>query len=257
MRETLEYIYNKSFNLFNSITQFIYPQNETIYNSSSSRNNNDLHLNIIYEEPKKMAYNNNFNLCVLLCGNEYEENYYYVGAAVDINLFLKNEFDGNGSEWTKLHKPIKILFSVKLNYLIDLDDYVLKVINKNGINKVRGGSFNSIVLDNETINFIKYEIRRRTNKCIRCGKIHSLLDDGFLRCDLKNDINGDLITCEPINENSMIFKCDICISKHYNENDYKKCVEICSKRKEFFNNHPHTLIFASQMEPWLNRISLY
>ncbi len=239
------------YNLYYSFMQYFTPPH--IDNQIHKVNN------IIYTEPTKINndnhsdYNNHPDkLCVLLCEKD-NENYYYVGATYNINTFFKNEFEGFGSDWTKIHIPVKILFSINLNHIIDLDDYVLKIMNKNGINRVRGGSYNNI-LTTEQLRFINYEIRRRTNKCTRCGRNHSLVDD-YLRCDYKKDINGELITLEPINEYSLILKCEICNSKHYEEFGYNKCMEICSKRKEYYNIFYNSSILSK--EPWLTRITLY
>ncbi len=203
--------------------------------------------NTIIEQPKIITISKIFNnlykykLCLL----ELEDSKYYVSFDENINELLN---DKNINEWIEIHRPIKISYSILLSNNIDLDDYVLKFMNKYGINNVRGGSYKDVILDNDTIKFIKYEIRRRTNKCIRCGKTHN-----YLQCNSKYDTDNEIITLEPINEQSTIYNCDICNSIYYDYYIYHKCVSICLNRIKYFQENSSGIL---NKEPWKHRINL-
>ena len=72
---------------------------------------------------------------------------YYVGKTNNPQFRLDSHFNSNGSEWTKLYKPLRVL-EIKP----DCDDYdedkiTRQYMDKYGINNVRGGSFVSVKLE--------------------------------------------------------------------------------------------------------------
>lgn len=70
-----------------------------------------------------------------------ENNKYYVGISPKAEKRIRKHFTGRGSNWTKLHKPIKILeIRYDCNYE-DENNYTLKYMIKYGIENVRGGSW--------------------------------------------------------------------------------------------------------------------
>jgi hypothetical protein len=107
-----------------------------------------------------------------------ENKKYFIGTTMNIEQKIENiqEID-----WTKKYKPIEyVLFIPNCN---DIDKYVIFYMQKYGINNVRGGTFNDIILTPENINLLK-QLEFPTNKCYICGdKDHTVKD-----CSKKNII---------------------------------------------------------------------
>ena len=99
-----------------------------------------------------------------------EQGKYYVGKTSNPQFRLQSHFDSNGSEWTKIYKPLKIL-EIKSNCDdYDEDKITRQYMDKYGINNVRGGSFVSVNLKKATIDALKQMSNGTNNKCFVCGK---------------------------------------------------------------------------------------
>ena len=94
---------------------------------------------------------------------------YYIGKTVNPHFRIETHFTNNGAEWTKLHKPIKILELIPNCDDYDEDKYTYKYMDKYGIDNVRGGSYTSPILDKETINQLKKISNSINNRCFTCG----------------------------------------------------------------------------------------
>lgn len=95
---------------------------------------------------------------------------YYVGKTNNPDFRLKNHVNSDGSEWTKLYKPIRLI-----ELKPDCDDYdedkiTRQYMDKYGINNVRGGSFVSVKLDKSIINILEKMSNGTNSKCFSCGK---------------------------------------------------------------------------------------
>lgn len=98
-----------------------------------------------------------------------KHNKYYIGKTSNPDFRIESHFNSKGSEWTKIHNPVKLL------ELIDGDDYdedkYTKIyMDKYGIDNVRGGSYTSIILDNETKNQLVKNSNSTNDRCFKCGK---------------------------------------------------------------------------------------
>jgi hypothetical protein len=83
-----------------------------------------------------------------------ENNKYYIGKTETPKFRIENHFSSNGSEWTKLYKPIKIIEIIPDCDNYDEDKYTKIYMDKYGINNVRGGSYVQIELNED--NFLNY-----------------------------------------------------------------------------------------------------
>jgi hypothetical protein len=78
-----------------------------------------------------------------------KQNKYYVGKTSNPNFRIESHFNSEGSEWTKMYKPEKLLEIIDGDDY-DEDKYTKMYMDKYGIDNVRGGSYTSIILDKET-----------------------------------------------------------------------------------------------------------
>jgi hypothetical protein len=103
---------------------------------------------------------------ILKCDHEK----YYVGSTNRlVNDRIIEHFNNNGSEWTKLHKPISIEKIIENIDNYDEDKYTKMYMNKYGIDNVRGGSYVTIKLSKHSVESIEKELLTSNNKCFNCG----------------------------------------------------------------------------------------
>jgi len=100
---------------------------------------------------------------------------YYVGRTTTKDR-IQMHFDGNGSAWTKIHKPYKKLLVVKGDKF-DEDKYVFKYMEKYGIQNVRGGCFSQVVLPDDKIKMIETILTGVDDRCFRCGESGHFIND--------------------------------------------------------------------------------
>lgn len=98
-----------------------------------------------------------------------EHGKYYIGKTNNPRFRFETHFNSNGSEWTKLHKPLNIVEVIPDCDDYDEDKYTIQYMNKYGINNVRGGSFATITLAPQTINIINQMCHGANNRCFACG----------------------------------------------------------------------------------------
>jgi hypothetical protein len=156
-----------------------------------------------------------------------EQNKYYVGKTNNPHFRLENHFYSNGSEWTKLYKPIKLL-ELKANCDdYDEDKITRQYMDKYGIDNVRGGTFVSVKLDNDSINVLNKMSNGTNNKCFKCGS-----NDHFVKdCKQNNTTNT---TNTPVSSKANENKPNVIINHYYicnntnsNKLYYKKQKETC------------------------------
>lgn len=99
-----------------------------------------------------------------------EENKYYIGKTNNPAFRLDSHFSLNGSQWTKKYRPIKLLKMIPNCDDYDEDKITKQFMDKYGIDNVRGGSFTSITLNNNTKELLNKMNKGSNDKCFKCGK---------------------------------------------------------------------------------------
>jgi predicted GIY-YIG superfamily endonuclease len=94
---------------------------------------------------------------------------YYVGKSTNVLKRYEEHVDGDGSAWTRRHPPILLEKTIHNAGPFDEDKVTKEYMAKHGIDRVRGGSYVSEVLDAVQIEALQREIRGATDACARCG----------------------------------------------------------------------------------------
>ena len=102
---------------------------------------------------------------------------YYIGKTSNPHFRFDNHFINKGSEWTRLHKPIKILELIPNCDDYDEDKYTYKYMDIYGIDNVRGGSYTSTILDKITKNQLIKISNSINNRCFSCNKCGHFAED--------------------------------------------------------------------------------
>ena len=100
---------------------------------------------------------------------------YYVGRTTTKDR-IQAHFDGNGSVWTKIHKPYKKLLVVNGDKF-DEDKYVFKYMEQYGIQNVRGGCFSQVILPDDKIRMIETILTGVDDRCFNCGESGHFIND--------------------------------------------------------------------------------
>ena len=99
---------------------------------------------------------------------QLENNKYYIGKTNNPSFRVSDHFTGNGSTWTSIHKPIKLLDLIPNCDDYDEDKYTQMYMDKYGIENVRGGSFVSITLNENEMDILQKKNNGTNDKCFKC-----------------------------------------------------------------------------------------
>lgn len=98
-----------------------------------------------------------------------ENDKYYVGRTTKpVTERFNEHLSGQGSAWTALHKPIRIIENIEYADDFDEDKYTKKYMSLYGINNVRGASYVSVELSEFQIKSLEQELCSSQNKCFKC-----------------------------------------------------------------------------------------
>jgi len=106
------------------------------------------------------------SLCIYVL--ELDGGRFYVGKTTNSSARLLSHFGQDGSEWTKKHKPVRVVDVIHNCDTFDEDKYTKIYMRRYGIDNVRGGSYCTIDLSPVKKRFIQQGIDSVDDKCYRC-----------------------------------------------------------------------------------------
>ena len=120
---------------------------------------------------------------------QLEDGKYYVGRTDDIAKRYAEHKSGRGSEWTKIHKPVKMLETHESKSAEDETNLTKFLMKKYGVDNVRGGAYCQRDLPDYVEDMLEHEARSASDKCYKCGKAGHFAN----QCKRKSSFEG---TCE-------------------------------------------------------------
>ena len=173
-----------------------------------------------------------------------EQNKYYIGKTNTPHFRIENHFNSNGSEWTKMYKPLSIL-ELKPNCDdYDEDKITRQYMDKYGIDNVRGGSFVSIILNKPTIDILQQMSNGTNNKCFTCGR-----NGHFSKDCIKPSIPLYAKTTTPYKNKQMDNKLgddmDEYIFDYYDSDDFEE-IEYKPAPKTVYIQQPPKVVYVQQ-----------
>jgi cellular nucleic acid-binding protein len=101
---------------------------------------------------------------------ELANNKYYVGKTTDVMKRFNQHKTGNGSVWTKLHSPKKILECRPLINDHDENNVTKDYMKKYGVENVRGGAYTQASLPESVKSVLNTELNSTKDTCYKCGQ---------------------------------------------------------------------------------------
>jgi len=154
-----------------------------------------------------------------------ENHNYYIGKTNSLEKRFNEHYEGKGGEYTKRYKMKSIKKIIENVDPKDLDKYVIKYMNKYGIDHVRGGSFSSIILSSEQISVLNnYGIKSiKLSNIEICSIRDKECNQNKNQTKKTKEVKGDIIKRIVIkNANGTCYRCGR--DGHY--------IEQCNKQSE-------------------------
>ncbi len=175
---------------------------------------------------------------VFIYALQLEHGKYYIGKTNNPQFRLENHFNSNGSEWTKLYKPIKLIELRPNCDNYDEDKITKQYMDRYGINNVRGGSFVSVILDKSVIDTLNQMNKGTNDKCFVCGNVGHFANN----CQQNILSNNNYKTYNNYDDNDddddyeIIWCCDNCGKEFTNENKCKYHIQQCNFQNTYYSN---------------------
>ena len=104
-------------------------------------------------------------LYVLQC----EKGKYYVGKTSDVMRRFEEHKSGKGSAWTTKYKPTKLIECKPISSPHDENNRTKELMEKHGIEHVRGGVYAQIVLPDYMLSALRNELQGISDLCYKCN----------------------------------------------------------------------------------------
>lgn len=101
---------------------------------------------------------------------ELHDGKWYIGATKDLPNRMLAHGLGTASEWTRLHKPVRVARVEPCTGPYHEDTLTKEYMSKYGVDAVRGGAYAAPVLPAAAHQFLKREITHAANQCFVCGQ---------------------------------------------------------------------------------------
>lgn len=105
---------------------------------------------------------------------ELENDFVYVGSTTNLEERKNAHWNGVGSGWTALHKPVRVVNTFEAKSLSSEQDTMYEEIRKrgekDGFDKVRGGSFCEVNPTMQELRIWKKQYRSHFKLCYQCGQ---------------------------------------------------------------------------------------
>jgi predicted GIY-YIG superfamily endonuclease len=132
---------------------------------------------------------------------ELERNHYYVGITNDVTKAFQDHKYGKGSEWTRIYKPLQIYMTCPVYSQNAADSIVKNFMRLYGVEYVRGGSYEALILTDEQYKALELEFFGVQGTCVHCG-----LTGHFVR------------ECPTLTPHNCMWTCRICGTMFSQEN---------------------------------------
>ena len=150
---------------------------------------------------------------------------YYVGKTSNPMKRYQEHLEGRGSAWTKKYKPVTVEKVIKNASPFDEDKYTKEYMAKYGIDKVRGGSYVSLELDEVQEEALTREIWGAKDCCTQCGRKGHFIKD----CYAKTDVSGNRFEEDDEEE---LWGCEYCDEEFSDEEECEKHERKCGRSKK-------------------------
>ena len=185
---------------------------ELHYNSVYPNTDEDLSKNEEEETKKMTLLEKTSQLTVYVL--KLKKGKYYVGKTEQANFRLRSHFNGEGSNWTRKYKPVKVEKLIPNCDAFDEDKYTKKCMAKYGIESVRGGSFCKMILDESDYVTLRKELYSAQDKCFNCGGHHFIKD-----CPQGKGYSSEESECDEIG----VWECVVCERQYNTPKEVSNC----------------------------------
>jgi predicted GIY-YIG superfamily endonuclease len=101
---------------------------------------------------------------------QLEDGKYYVGKTKDVKRRVEEHSKGDGSTWTWIYRPVKVLETRPVKTEHDENNLTKDLMKKYGVDNVRGGSYCQEELPPPMKMALETELRGTTDACFKCGQ---------------------------------------------------------------------------------------
>jgi len=102
---------------------------------------------------------------------ELEGNFFYVGKTTNVDARFLQHQQGEGAEFTRQHKPVKVVLQKPSHTPHDEQNTVIEWMAKHGIERIRGGKYSMIDLSPEDARAALKDVDQFLNRCFLCHQV--------------------------------------------------------------------------------------